>query len=143
MPAVLLALVSGLACWIAFPPYGWWPVAPVGVAALAVAARGQRTPRALLLGAIGGLVTFVPLLSWSGTYVGKLPWFALATAESVFVALLGALLPAAWRVRGGPVATVAAVTGLWVKGEEDKALTSHKRGEPVKVDTGRRLAPPP
>lgn len=114
---MLLALVSGLACWIAFPPYGWWPVAPVGVASLAVAARGQRTPRALLLGAIGGLVTFVPLLSWSGTYVGKLPWFALATAESVFVALLGALLPAAWRVRGGPVATVAAVTGLWVAQE--------------------------
>ena len=35
--------------------------------------------RGFLLGLAGGLVFFVPTLSWSGIYVGSLPWIALAT----------------------------------------------------------------
>jgi apolipoprotein N-acyltransferase len=37
----------------------------------------------------GGLACFLPLLSWSGVYVGALPWIALAVLESLYIALLG------------------------------------------------------
>ncbi len=33
-----------------------------------------------------GLAFFVPVLSWSGVYVGALPWFALATLEALYIA---------------------------------------------------------
>src|SRR5205085_2764211 len=60
---------------------------------------------------------FVPLLGWSGVYVGALPWLALATSQAAFVALVAAALPLAWRAPGGRAGTVVAVTGLWVLGE--------------------------
>jgi len=36
--------------------------------------RLTRSP--MLLGLVGGLACFVPLLAWSGIYVGALPWLA-------------------------------------------------------------------
>jgi apolipoprotein N-acyltransferase len=54
----------------------------------------------------------VPLLSWSGVYVGALPWLALATLQALYLALLGALLPAALRLP--PSLAALAVAGLWV-----------------------------
>jgi len=83
------AIASGLALWVAFPSHDLWPMAPVGVALLAIATRGAPAWQGALLGLIGGLSCFVPLLSWSGIYVGALPWIALAVLESGYVALLG------------------------------------------------------
>ena len=112
--AFVLAAAAGLALDLAFPGTGWWFLAAPGVAALALAARGSSARRGALLGLVTGLVWFVPLLHWSGIYVGALPWLALAMSQAAFVALLGALLPAAWRVPGGRAGTVVAVAGLWV-----------------------------
>ena len=112
--AFVLAAAAGLALDLAFPGTGWWFLAAPGVAALALAARGSSARRGALLGLVTGLVWFVPLLHWSGIYVGALPWLALAMSQAAFVALLGALLPTAWRVPGGRAGTVVAVAGLWV-----------------------------
>jgi apolipoprotein N-acyltransferase len=112
--AFSLAALAGLALDLAFPGTGWWFLAAPGVAALALAARGSSARRGALLGLVTGLVWFVPLLHWSGIYVGMLPWLALATSQAAFVALLGALLPAAWRAPGGRAGTVLVVAGLWV-----------------------------
>ena len=84
-----LAIVSGLALWLAFPSHDLWALAPVGVALLALATRGTSGWQGALLGLVSGLSFFVPLLSWSGIYVGALPWIALAVLESCYVALLG------------------------------------------------------
>lgn len=114
LAVLVLGAVGGVLLTLAFPGRGWWPLAPVGVAAISVATRGQRIRRGALIGFVAGLAFFLPHLSWSGIYVGRLPWAALATLEASFVALLGALLPLTWRAPGGRVGTVLATAGLWV-----------------------------
>lgn len=118
---LLLAAVSGVILWVAFPSINWWWLAPVGVAGLALATRGARVRAGLLLGFVAGLTLFIPGLAWSGTYVGRLPWFALAVTESLYFAAMGGLL--AWlqgsartaRVRPLIVAMVWVVQE-WVRG---------------------------
>ena len=80
--ASVVSVVGGLCVWLAFPDHDIWWLAPIGVALLAVAARGQRARTGALLGFVGGLAYFLPLLHWSGVYVGTLPWLALAVLES-------------------------------------------------------------
>ncbi|HET9657668.1 MAG TPA: apolipoprotein N-acyltransferase [Kineosporiaceae bacterium] len=115
--ALLVAVAGGVALMSAFPGTGWWPLAPVGVAAVSVATHGRTLRQGALVGLVGGLGFFLPHLHWSGIYVGQLPWLALAGLETSFVVLLGALLPLSWHVPGGRVGTVLATAGLWV-GEE-------------------------
>ena len=111
--AAPLSVVSGLCLWLAFPDHNIWPLAPVGVALLAVSARGQRARVGALLGLITGLAYFGPTLHWSGVYVGNLPWIALTVLQALYIALLGLALPAAWRTRAAPVV----IAGLWVAQE--------------------------
>jgi apolipoprotein N-acyltransferase len=92
--AVVTALAGGVALLFAFPPYGWWWLAPVGVALLAVAVHRRRLRAGAGLGALTGLVFFVPLLGWTNLHTGYAPWLLLAGAEAGFVALAG--VAAAW-----------------------------------------------
>ncbi|WP_432547602.1 apolipoprotein N-acyltransferase [Kineococcus sp. SYSU DK004] len=122
-----LAVAGGLATWSAFPGAlpsvadgaGLWWAAPLGVAALTVATHGARARRGALLGLLFGWAFLVPHLAWSGTYVGVVPWAALATACAAFYAALGALLPRLQRARLhlGPLA----VTAAWVAVEAARA----------------------
>ncbi|MEP7370277.1 MAG: apolipoprotein N-acyltransferase [Dermatophilaceae bacterium] len=89
MSRLTLAIASGLALWLAFPSHNLWVLAPVGVALLALATRRARPWRGALLGLVSGMSFFLPLLSWSGVYVGAVPWIALATLESAYIAVLG------------------------------------------------------
>jgi apolipoprotein N-acyltransferase len=84
-----LAVASGLALWLAFPSHDLWLMAPLGVAFLALATMGAPAWQGALLGLISGLACFLPLLSWSGVYVGALPWIALAVLESLYISVLG------------------------------------------------------
>ncbi len=89
---LLLSVVGGLSLWVSFPGHGLWPAAPLGVALWALAARDVGARRgAALLGA-GALAFMMPTLSWSGVYVGAVPWLGLAGISSVYFLLLGALL---------------------------------------------------
>jgi apolipoprotein N-acyltransferase len=97
----------------AFPPYGAWPLAIVSVAALALVTRGVRARRGAWLGLAFGLAFFVPLLSWTGIYVGPAPWLLLAGAEAAFMAALGAGLAVTARLPGWPLWGAA----LWVAQE--------------------------
>ena len=118
LPAALaLAAASGIALWASFPSLGWWPLAPVAVAGLAVATRGQRARGAALLGFVAGLAFLVPHLHWSGIYVGVLPWAALSAAEAGYFAAMAALMQRAWRAPGGRAGTVVVIAGLWVAQE--------------------------
>jgi apolipoprotein N-acyltransferase len=109
----LLAAAGGLVLLLAFPGYSLPWLAPLGPAALALAVHGQRARSGAWLGLVFGLCFFVPLLSWSGIFVGWLPWLALAGWEAVHLALLGAATAATSRLRLWPLWAAA----LWVADE--------------------------
>jgi apolipoprotein N-acyltransferase len=75
--------------------------------------RGRRARSGAWLGLVTGLTFFVPLLSWTGIYVGPVPWLALAVAQALFVALLGAASAVVSRLPFWPLWTAA----LWVGAE--------------------------
>ncbi|MBB3675262.1 apolipoprotein N-acyltransferase [Modestobacter versicolor] len=108
-----LAALGGAALVLSFPGYDLPWLAVLGPAALALAVRGQRVRSGAWLGLVLGLVFMVPLLSWTGIYVGPLPWLALAVTEALYFAVLGAAAAATSRLPGWPVWAAA----LWVADE--------------------------
>ncbi len=96
--AAPLAVAAGLLLDAAFPGANWWPLAFVALAMLLLLVRGRRLVTGYGLGVLFGLGFFVPLLQWSGIYVGPLPWLALATLQALLLALIGPLWVAAWRL---------------------------------------------
>jgi apolipoprotein N-acyltransferase len=116
--AVACAVLAGAALLAAFPPYGLWWLAPVGVALSAAAVHRRRVLAGAGLGLLTGLVLFIPLLAWTNLHTGYLPWLLLSVSQAVSVALLGAgsafvsPLVDRWRAAWPPV------TGLlWVAQE--------------------------
>ncbi len=85
------AALGGLAIWLAFPAFDLWFLAPVGAAILILALRAVRARLGFVLGLFAGWGYFVPLLSWSGIFVGWLPWLALATLSALYIAAFGAV----------------------------------------------------
>ncbi|HST65521.1 MAG TPA: apolipoprotein N-acyltransferase [Mycobacteriales bacterium] len=110
---LLAAAAAGGALVLAFPPYGVWPLAILSVAAFSLATRGVRARRGTWLGLVYGAAFFVPLLSWTGIYVGPAPWLILALAEAVFLAGLGATLAVTATLPAAPLWGAA----LWVAEE--------------------------
>ncbi|MEV5769312.1 apolipoprotein N-acyltransferase [Micromonospora sp. NPDC052213] len=88
--AAPMAVAAGLALLAAFPPYGVWPLAPVGVALLAAAAHRRRVRAGAGLGFLTGVALFAPLLSWTNLHTGYLPWTLLSLLQAAYLALLGA-----------------------------------------------------
>jgi apolipoprotein N-acyltransferase len=110
---LIVAAGAGGALVAAFPPYGTWPLAILSVAAFALVTRGVRARRGAWLGLVYGAAFFIPLLSWTGIYVGPAPWLILALAEAAFLAALGAGLAVTSRLPGWPLWGAA----LWVAQE--------------------------
>ena len=100
--AALAAAFGGLVGVAAFPRFGIWPLAFVSVALLSVAVAGRRARTGAWLGYLYGLTFLLPLLHWTGVYVGSAPWLILCAAFAAFFALLGAVLPVLERLPGGP-----------------------------------------
>ncbi|WBB57543.1 apolipoprotein N-acyltransferase [Verrucosispora sp. WMMD573] len=113
--AVAMAVAAGLALLAAFPPYGWWPLAPVGVALLAAATHRRRLRAGAGLGFLTGLTLFAPLLAWTNLHTGYLPWVLLSLLQAGYLAVLG--LATAWvspLADRFPVAWPAVTGVLWV-----------------------------
>ena len=123
---LVVATASGLLTALAFPGHDVWWLAPVGVGLLSAAALGTRWRLALLLGLAHGLGFFLPTLSWSGVYVGNLPWIALSTLEALYIAVMCAVTAAVQRPlltsRLRPLA-YAAVPLAWVLQEWARGTT--------------------
>jgi apolipoprotein N-acyltransferase len=116
--STLAAIVAGLALLVAFPPYGLWWLAPVSVALLTLATHGRRIRAGLGLGALTGAVFFTPLLHWTNTQAGWLPWLLLCGSQAAYLALLGGGLAYTSRLAARWPLLAAPVTGvLWVAQE--------------------------
>ncbi len=110
--AVLLALAAGLLLALAFPPFGFWPLAAVSPALLTIALWQQRLMIALAAGLTFGLTFFGLLVSWEVNLAWYV-WAALAVGEAVIFAVLTIGQWLLLRVRLWPVA----VAGWWVLAE--------------------------
>lgn len=108
--AGVMAVGGGVSLWLAFPPYELWPLAVVGPLALGVAIRGRGGWAGAALGMLVGTSFLLPLLSWTGIFVGDLPWVALSLLQAAFYAVLGATSALVSRMPLAPVWMAA----LWV-----------------------------
>lgn len=107
MRKVVLAAGSGLIGTLAFPPFGYWSLAIVSVAGFSLAISGQRARRGAVLGAIFGAGLFLPMLHWSATYVGAVPWLILVMSQAAYLSLLAAVLATVQSRRFGSVVVAA------------------------------------
>jgi apolipoprotein N-acyltransferase len=89
---IVLSLLSGLLAYASFAPLGYWWCAPFSLALL-VHVLSERSLRRRALGVVVfGASFFGPLLAWSNTYVGDLPWLILTLLQIALLLPL-ALLP--------------------------------------------------
>ena len=117
------AAAAGAALLLAFPPYGLWWLAPVGVALFDLSSSGRRVRAGAGLGLVTGVVLFAPLLGWTRLHeLGVVPWLLLSGLQATYLLLLGACaavagpLTARWRWAVptlGPLVTAA----LWTAQE--------------------------
>lgn len=98
------AVFAGVLLFGSFPPRPWWFLAPAGVALLTLVVRsGPRLRAGFGYGFLAGLGFFLPLLPWTGIYVGPLPWLALSTACAVYLGVFGVLGRILGRLPGWPL----------------------------------------
>ncbi|MFR9803368.1 apolipoprotein N-acyltransferase [Pseudonocardia sp. RS010] len=110
---VVPALAAGVVLYLSFPPRELWWLAPPVFAVLGVVLRGVRARRGFLLGYLFGLGFLVPLLSWTGTFVGAVPWLALGLVEALAFGLAGAGMAVTSRLPAAPLWGAA----VWVGAE--------------------------
>ncbi len=115
--ATAAAVVSGLLLFLSFPPRATWWLAPAAFALLGAVVNGRRAREGFGLGYLAGLGFFLPLLVWTGEFVGALPWLALVALEAVFVALAAAGIAVVSRLPAAPVWMAV----VWVAGEAVRA----------------------
>ncbi|MEF3114085.1 apolipoprotein N-acyltransferase [Streptomyces chrestomyceticus] len=114
-PRTVLAVLSGLALALAFPPYDLWPLSLVGVAALGLLTRGRTARQGAWTGLAFGLPFFFVLLKWLHV-VGWDAVFGLALVQALYTVLLGAGLAVTSRLKYAPVwAACLWVTEEWVR----------------------------
>ncbi|MCE3552032.1 apolipoprotein N-acyltransferase [Pseudonocardia sp. RS11V-5] len=108
----LPAIAAGVVLYLSFPPRELWWLAPPVFAVLGVVLRGVRARRGFLLGFLFGLGFLVPLLSWTGGFVGALPWLALCVVEAIAFGLAGAGMAVTSRLPAAPVWGAAVWVGV-------------------------------
>ncbi|MGD8201423.1 apolipoprotein N-acyltransferase [Ornithinimicrobium sp. W1679] len=117
---LLLAVLGGVAVWLAFPGFDVWPLAFLGTGALALATAGTRWWVGALAGLGLGLTWFAPMFTWASTYAGTAPWAAMSVASALYPAALGAVL--ALLQRDGRVRPFVGAAA-WVVMEQARAVT--------------------
>lgn len=107
LPAVLAraaaSVAGGVSLYVSFPPRTLWWLALVGFALFGLAVRGQAARAGFGYGLLFGLSYLLPLLVWTGTFVGPAPWVLLAAFEALFCGAAGAGMAAVSRLPGAPV----------------------------------------
>ncbi|NKY16700.1 apolipoprotein N-acyltransferase, partial [Streptomyces somaliensis] len=111
------AALSGAALYLSFPPRPLWWLALPAFALLGGVLRGRRPRAGFGLGLLAGLGFLLPLLVWTGEEVGPVPWLALASLESLFVAAACLGIAAVSRLPAWPLFAAA----VWVLGEAVRA----------------------
>ena len=115
-----LALAGGLLTSASVPPFGWWPLAVVGLGLLPMAVEGVGRRTRFIRGLAFAAGLYVPSLWWLTQF--SLPGaLVISSIEMVITALCLALLtPTPWR--SGSVATVCATAAALVAADALRSL---------------------
>jgi apolipoprotein N-acyltransferase len=108
---------GGVLLYLSFPPHTLWWWALPAFALLGVVVRGGGPRAGFGWGFLFGLGFLLPLLVWTGSFVGPLPWLALCLLEALFFGLAGAGMALASRLPLAPLLGAA----VWVAGEALRA----------------------
>jgi apolipoprotein N-acyltransferase len=111
------SLAGGVLWYLSFPPRPLWWLAPVAFALLGLAVHGRRARAGFGYGLLFGAAFLVPLLHWTGLYVGLIAWLPLSGFEALVMALGVAAITVVLPLRGGPVWAAL----LWVADEALRA----------------------
>ena len=104
---------GGLLLYASFPPRTVWWLALPAFALLGAALYGRRPRAGFGYGYLFGLGFLLPLLVWTGSFVGSVPWLVLAAFEALFCGAAGAGMAVLSRWPAAPLFGAA----LWVAGE--------------------------
>lgn len=95
----LSSILAGLLFWLGFAPFELW-AAPILGGIIFFWLLSEKTFRVrLFLSITTGAAFFFPLLHWSSSYVGALPWLILAVGETLIFALI-CLAPVTRNIHG-------------------------------------------
>lgn len=103
-----VALVSGAAVALAFPPYGLWPLLLVGLFGIVAVLHDVAPQRGALVGLAFGVAYMGVLLPWVRV-IGPDAWVALTLLEALFYGAFGWAAARVRPHRWWPLATA----GLW------------------------------
>jgi len=114
----IAACVAGGVLWyLSFPPRPLWWLAPIAFGLFGLAVHGRRARAGFGYGTLFGLAFFVPLLHWTGLFVGAVAWLPLSAVEAVFIGVGGAAIAVVSRLPAWPVWAAL----LWVADEALRA----------------------
>lgn len=101
-------IASGVAVALSIPPFGWWPLAWVGLAGLFLAIYGQGWRSRLAVGAGFALADYVIGLAWVQEF-SVYGYVAVVLISAIYLAAAVVAVPAGrwrWMAVGGPAAFV-------------------------------------
>ena len=104
--SLLIGLIGGAVASMSLPPFGFWPLGPLGIAMFLLACEEHHVGRRSLTGFMFGLGLFVPGLWWAQHF----NWYgavALMVIESLFFAGAGAVMTPG---RGRTLSAIGAIT---------------------------------
>ena len=89
---ILKVVAGGIALYFSFAPFNFWPAAVFSTGLFFSALLEIGLKMRFLSSFLFGIAFFLPLLHWSSTYVGAIPWLILAIGQSALFSLI-AFLP--------------------------------------------------
>jgi apolipoprotein N-acyltransferase len=110
---MLVAAAAGVLLYLSGPPRTLWWLAPIAFAVLGWVIQHRRARAGFGYAVCFGLGYMVPLLAWTGEFVGLVAWLPLALAEALLVGLSGAAIAVVAVLPAWPVWAAL----LWVAGE--------------------------
>ena len=114
----LLSIAGGALTYLAGPPRTLWWLAPLGLALLGWVLPGRRARAGFGYGFLFGLGFLVPLLAWTGVFVGAIAWLPLAAACAALLAVACAAISVVGKLPGWPLWAAL----LWVAGETFRSV---------------------
>jgi apolipoprotein N-acyltransferase len=94
MRYIYILILAGVAH-LAFAPYGYWPLAIIGLAGWFTLLTQTTLPDRILLSYLFGACLLLLNQYWTGVYVGNIPWLILCLSQAVIF-----IIPAFFVSRG-------------------------------------------